>query len=81
MTTQYVKRWVITHTGKDGNEYILPPAQGRFTYATQESAQELADAIMRNNSHARLNELYGLPLKVREVDCYPGHHDPVRAVF
>ena len=77
----YVKRWVITHNDKDGNEVILPPVQGRFTYPTRELAQTMMDAIMRNNSKLRLEDVYGLPLRLREVDCYRVHHDPVRAVF
>lgn len=76
-----VTRYVITHIGKTGMRTLALGAQGRFTYATQELAQKQLDAMMSASDIERLRELYGLPLEVRPVECYPGHFDPMTIWF
>jgi hypothetical protein len=75
-------RFVITHIdNRTGMRTLAEPMQGRYTYATIEEAQACRDAMMKANSPDRLASLFGLPLEVREVPCWPGHHDPMTCWF
>lgn len=78
-----VIRYVVTHINKDDMRTMCGPAQGRCTHATAEEAQELLDAMMKNNpmKDELLAGVYGLPLEVRPVKCYPGHFDPIGVYF
>ena len=76
-----ITRYVITHIGKDGLRTLIGPAQGRNTYATMQDAEAERAAIIQNNSIDTLNSVYGLPLSVRECECYPVHFDPVGRYF
>ncbi len=80
--TDHVIRYVVTHIDEDGMRTLCGPAQGRFTKATPEEAQELLDNMMKNNrmDGSRLAGVYGLPLEVRPVKCYP-HFDPMQKFF
>lgn len=79
----HVIRYVVTHIGKDGLRTLCGPAQGRITKETAEEAQLLLDNMMLNNRMEgdRLAGVYGLPLEVRPVKCYPGHFDPMSVYF
>ena len=81
--TDHVIRYVVTHINKDGMRTLCGPAQGRLTKETAEEAQALLDAIMKNNrmEGELLAGVYGLPLEVRPVKCYPGHFDPMSVYF
>jgi hypothetical protein len=74
-------RYVITHVNKDGTRTLAQPMQGRHTHATPENAQREIDAIMANNSDSTLRSVFGLPLEVRAVECWPAHHDPKTRYF
>lgn len=77
----HVMRWVITKVNKDGDRVLADPAQGRFTYATQQEAQARLDAITSspNNSADTLRDVFGdvSTLAVRCVPCHPRHFDPI----
>lgn len=81
--TDHVIRYVVTHINKDGMRTLCGPAQGRNTKETPEEAQELLNNMMKNNrmEGELLAGVYGLPLEVRPVKCYPGHFDPMRVYF
>ena len=81
--TDHVIRYVVTHINKDGMRTLCGPAQGRLTKETAEEAQALLDATMKNNrmDGELLAGVYGLPLEVRPVKCYPGHFDPMSVYF
>lgn len=81
--TDHVIRYVVTHIGKDGLRTLCGPAQGRITKEKPEDAQQLLDSMMQNNRMVgdRLAGVYGLPLEVRPVKCYPGHFDPMGVYF
>ena len=74
-------RYVVTHIDRNGMRTLAHAAQGRHTYATPELAQAWIDAAMIENREQRLAQFFGLPLLVRAVECYDGHHDPVRVYF
>lgn len=76
-----VKRFVITHINRDGMRALASPQQGRYTYATREDAQKRLDAIIANTTVAMIKSVWGLPLQVRECECYAGHFDPVGIFF
>ena len=80
MTT--VKRYVVTHISKEyGMRTLAHGAQGRHTFATREEAQKSIEQTLRNNSKDTLESVFGLPLEVRECECYPVHFDPVSIWF
>jgi hypothetical protein len=81
--TEHVIRYVVTHIGKHGMRTLCGPAQGRFTKETAEAAQSLLEDMMKNNrmEGELLAGVYGLPLEVRPVKCYPGHFDPMGIYF
>lgn len=82
--TDHVIRYVVTHINEDGMRTLCGPAQGRLTNATPEEAQVLLDNIIKNNRlemNGRIAGVYGLPLEVRPVKCYPGHFDPMGVFF
>ncbi len=72
----HVVRYIVTHIGRHGMRVMAHAAQGRNTYATAEAAQAWIDAAMANNSTDSLNQVYGMPLEVRAVPCWPVHFDP-----
>lgn len=74
-------RYVVTHIGRGGMRTLAHTAQGRFTYATAAEAQAWIDSAMRNNSPDKLRSVYGMPLEVRPVECWPGHNDPRQCYF
>ncbi len=72
-------RWVITHIGVHGLLRMTDPAQGRYTYATEDEAERRMRAILSNVT----NDAAGVfgeqsvgTFEVRRVECWPGHHDP-----
>jgi hypothetical protein len=79
----HVIRYVVTHIGKDGLRTLCGPAQGRHTNETHEEAQQMLDSMMVNNlvEGDCLARVYGLPLEVHPVKCYPGHFDPMGIYF
>lgn len=79
----HVIRYVVTHLAKDGLRTLCGPAQGRLTHETPEGAQQHLDSMMQNNQieGGLLAGIYGLPLEVRPVKCYPGHFDPMGIYF
>lgn len=81
--TDYVIRYVVTHINQDGMRTLCGPAQGRMTNETAGEAQDLMDAMMKNNRMEGdlLAGVYGLPLEVRPVKCYPRHFDPMEIYF
>lgn len=81
--TDYVIRYVVTHINRDGRRTLCGPAQGRLTRATPDEAEKnLADMMANNRMDGdRLAGVYGLPLEVRPVKCYPGHFDPQTVWF
>lgn len=76
-----VTRYVVTHLNKQGMRTLADPMQGRCTFETAEGAQSSLDARMAHNTPATIASVYGLPLEVRPVECYPGHFDPVTCWF
>jgi hypothetical protein len=80
---EHVIRYVVTHIDKNGMRTLCGAAQGRFTQATPEEAQQHLDAMLQNNriEGDRLAGVYGLPLEVRPVKCYPRHFDPMGIYF
>ena len=79
----HVIRHVVTHINEDGMRTLCGPAQGRHTYATAEEAEAMKAAMLKNNrmDGDGLAGVYGLPLEVRPVKCYPGHFDPMTCYF
>lgn len=77
---QTVKRYVVTHMGKYGRTLAMPQ-QGRYTYDTPEAAQHWIDEVLAQNTAEHLVGLFGMPLEVRECECYDGHLDPVGIYF
>jgi hypothetical protein len=79
----HVIRYVVTHINQDGMRTLCGPAQGRNTKETAAEAQDHLDAMMQNNrlEGNLLAGVYGLPLEVRPVKCYPGHFDPMGIYF
>lgn len=75
-------RYVITHlcSGIEGRQ-LAEPMQGRFTYATQEEAQQRLDAIVSGTNAQALETLFNMPLAVRPCECYPRHFDPIGRYF
>lgn len=75
-----VKRFVITNMNAKGDLRVLTwPAQGRYTYATREEAEEVLLIF-----HEGLRKVIGdrvSTLEVTEVDCHDGHFDPTRTVW
>lgn len=73
-----VKRFVITHVGKYDLRCLTFAKQGRNTYETRAEAQALLDLYKKPGGLERvLTPAQMATLEVREVDCYPGHFDPV----
>lgn len=82
-TPSFVVRYAVTHLDDEGMRTLCGPAQGRFTHETAEDAQARLDAMMANNrlENGKLAGVYGLPLEVRSLRCYPGHFDPMEVYF
>lgn len=76
-----VPRYVITYQKPGDNRTLLGAAQGRFTYETQQQAQEQLNAIQAANNASRLDELGWINLEVRVCPCYPEHFDPQTVYF
>jgi hypothetical protein len=82
--TDHVIRYVVTHINEDGMRTICGPAQGRCTKATPEEAQSWLDDVVKANQidvNGRIGGVFGPPLKVRPVKCYPGHFDPMECIW
>jgi len=69
---QLVKRYVIT----DNDSVMISARQGRFTYATENEAEELRQAILTVNS----SDIFKNGLQVECWWCYPNHFDPIGKV-
>ncbi len=81
MSAGFVMRFVVTHLNKDGDRVLAHPQQGRYTHFTRELAETHIAEVLLNNHEDVVNKHYGLPLKVRECKCYPGHFDPAEYYF
>ena len=88
----HVIRHVVTHINEDGMRTLCGPAQGQLTYATYATAEEAEAEKATMLQHYRrdgdrLAGVYGLPLEVRPVKCYPAdpaefhNSSPVQVVF
>ena len=76
MSVDTVRRYVLTHSSKVGlGRVLMYPCQSRYTYLTRDEAEAELRNVLANNSEHSLKELFGFPLEVREVDCWP-HGDP-----
>lgn len=75
-----VKRFVITHVGADvGLRRLTFAKQGRFIYGTRREADLDLEQFRGPDGLPRVLRPDEMEtLEVREVDCYAGHHDPVR---
>lgn len=81
ITAQHIIRYVVTHIGQYGIRTLAQPAQGRYTYATREEAQQVLNEIENNNDPYTLSMLFRLPLEVRPCECWPGNFDPKSIYF
>lgn len=72
-----VTRYVVTKLDTSGTAHrtLFDAAQGRYTYATAEEAQERADAFKRDR-HCK-----DMALEVRSCECWPVHFDPKERWF
>lgn len=79
---QGVRRWVVTHIGRDGLRTLTHTAQGRETFATREEAQAWIDAA-KENTPSQLASVVGdvSTLRPIEIECWPAHLDPKGTVF
>lgn len=74
-------RWVITYFNvTHGLRMLAEPAQGRYTYDTENAAQARLD-VMRPGEARAFGTRLADSLELRAVPCWPGHHDPTRTVF
>lgn len=81
--TAGVKRWVPTHVNKDGMRTLSRSAQGRFTFNSENEVRQWIRDITVNTPTETLRDLFGDVTKMepREVECWPGHHDPKTCWF
>lgn len=81
----HVIRYVVTHLGRDLHMQMTRPYQGRNTHATVEAAQTWLDCLLKDNTAARLAEVYGKQalgtFRVNSCRCYPEHFDPMQVNF
>lgn len=70
-----VMRWVVTHKNGLGWQALTFPRQGRYTYPTQEEA-EAALRAFEPDLRSRVLGDRADTLEVRQVECWPNHHDP-----
>lgn len=80
-----VFRFAVTHRARNGCRVLTFPAQGRYTYATDDEASKALADLLGANSADRLRDIYGADalatFSVERVECWAGHFDPCRAVF
>lgn len=80
----YVLRYVITNMMDmpDGipTRTLTFPAQGRYTYETQEEAQRQLELFKPGLREKVLDERADT-LEVRPCHCWPGHFDPKGIYF
>jgi len=79
--SQSVIRYVVTHAGNNGLRTLAHAAQGRYTFATREEAEQAMRDMLQNNSRGALEAVFTLPLEVRACECWPGHFDPKGVYF
>lgn len=76
-----VTRYCVTHLDREGRRALSYPAQGRYSFATEKEAADLATAISGNNSVSNIVQVFGPQalgtFEARPVECYAGHFDPV----
>lgn len=65
-------RFVITGINTQGFRALAEPRQRRYTYDTQEQAQEKLNAIHDVNNADTVKSCMGTDLEVRPVECYVG---------
>lgn len=79
-----ITRFAITKMGKDGLRTLACANQGRNHFDTEEQAEAMLYAILRNptNSLETLRHVYGdlSKMQVRPVECYE-HGDAVGVYF
>ena len=73
-------RFVITGKNADGLRTLSEPRQRRYTYDTQQQAQEKLNAIHKANNADTVKMCMGTELEVRPVECYTGG-DPATCWF
>lgn len=74
-----VFRWVVTHQKDEDTRTLTFAHQGRYTYATQEEAQEQLDAC-RDGLRRVIGDKVAT-LRVLLVECYDKHFDPMGSIF
>lgn len=74
-----VMRWVVTHQKDEDTRTLTFQHQGRYTYATQEEAQEQLDAC-RDGLRRVIGDKVDT-LRVLLVECYDNHFDPMGSIF
>lgn len=83
-TAKTVIRYVPTYFNHaTGLRTLMCSAQGRYTYATPEAAQEWIDAVTNVNSAGTIVSLWGHDphFEVRPCECWAHHFDPVGVYF
>lgn len=80
----YVTRYVVTNLMVMPNREIVRtltfPAQGRYTYATEEEAQAQLD-LFKPSLREKILGKRADTLEVRPCRCWPGHFDPKGIYF
>jgi phosphoserine phosphatase len=62
-------RYTITAIKKDGRRQLAFDNNGTNTYKTEELAQHILEAVLKNNSKETIEHV-GRELQVRPVECY-----------
>ncbi len=74
-------RFVITNLSKCGSMYVLTfPGQGRYTYETRDEAERILK-LFEPGLRQKILGARADTLTVREVACWPVHHDPKQTVW
>ena len=73
-------RYVITGKNADGLRTLSEPRQRRYTYDTQEIAEQKLKDIKENTSAETIKMCMGEELEVRPVECFVGG-DPTTCWF
>jgi hypothetical protein len=73
-------RFVITGKNKDGLRTLSETRQRRYTYDTQEIAEQKLRDIKENTDADTIKYCMGTELEVRPVECFVGG-DPVTCWF
>ena len=76
-------RYVITYINGSGQRTLVDPAQGRWTYATEEEATERLVSLIGNNLGDRLSSIFGghPRFEIQPCECWAGHFDPKGIYF